>query len=92
LFELQNSLLAAEKVLKPKGRLAVITFHGLEDHIVKDFFKARCRPKGARNKRDESSAEDEYLFVKDVKVLPTPKEVQANPRARSAKLRCGGCA
>lgn len=71
LGELEQGLEAALDVLKPGGRLVVISFHSAEDRIVKRFVRERMEP----------------LHRKPV--LPTDAEVEANPRARSARLRCG---
>lgn len=69
--EIENGFSAALEILKPAGRLAVITFHSLEDRITKQFIK--------RTNTLES------LSKKPIR--PSEQEVQENPRARSAKLR-----
>ena len=73
LNNLQSSLPQAFGLLEPKGRLVVISFHSLEDRIVKNFFK-------------EMEAEGGKILTKKP-VVPTIEEVKENPRARSAKLR-----
>lgn len=72
---LTAGLLAAEKVLRPGGRLIVISFHSLEDRIVKNFF------------RDHKRTTLEILTKKPI--TPSATEVTANPRSRSAKVRAG---
>ncbi|UZK67395.1 16S rRNA (cytosine(1402)-N(4))-methyltransferase RsmH [Sphingomonas sp. M1-B02] len=89
LDELSEGLAAAERVLKPGGRLAVVTFHSLEDRIVKRFFRERSgsEPAGSRHRptigpRAEPSFEPPAKAVK-----PGEAEINRNPRARSATLR-----
>jgi 16S rRNA (cytosine1402-N4)-methyltransferase len=89
LDELEQGLEAAERALKPGGRLAVVTFHSLEDRIVKRFFRERSggTPAGSRH-RPELSDKREPTFERIAKpVSPTERELAANPRARSARLR-----
>lgn len=74
LENLEQGLKQALKVLKPRGRLAVISFHSLEDRIVKRFFK--------KKEQDESL---KILTKKPIR--PTQKEIRNNFRSRSAKLR-----
>jgi 16S rRNA (cytosine1402-N4)-methyltransferase len=89
LEELEQGLEAAERALRPGGRLAVVTFHSLEDRIVKRFFRERSggTPAGSRH-RPELVDPKEPTFERVAKpVSPTEGELAANPRARSAKLR-----
>jgi 16S rRNA (cytosine1402-N4)-methyltransferase len=89
LDELEQGLEAAERVLNPGGRLAVVTFHSLEDRIVKRFFRERSggSPAGSRH-RPELGDPREPTFERVAKpVSPTERELAANPRARSARLR-----
>ena len=89
LDELEEGLEAAERALKPGGRLAVVTFHSLEDRIVKRFFRERSggTPAGSRH-RPELVDPKEPTFERVAKpVSPTERELAANPRARSARLR-----
>ncbi|ENN90880.1 S-adenosyl-methyltransferase [Bartonella schoenbuchensis m07a] len=90
LGELTRGLLAAEKVLKAGGRLGVVSFHSLEDRIVKRFFSARSGEGGrSRYLPDIKSSPATFLpLFKGVKTA-NEEEVQKNPRARSAKLRVG---
>ena len=87
---LWQGLMAAERVLKPGGMLAVVTFHSVEDRMVKRFFQLHGDRKQHVNRyaREDSAAPDTPFEVLTRKaVAPTPEEVKANPRARSAKLR-----
>jgi 16S rRNA (cytosine1402-N4)-methyltransferase len=89
LGELVRALHAAERVLKPGGRLAVVTFHSLEDRIVKQFFAARTGRAGggSRHLPTQESAAPSFRAVTKGPVGPSDAEVARNPRARSAKLR-----
>ena len=89
LDELEDGLAAAERSLKPGGRLAVVTFHSLEDRIVKRFLRERsgATPAGSRH-RPLLTDPDEPTFERVAKpVVPSEREIAANPRARSARLR-----
>jgi len=90
LGELQRGLEAAEIILKPGGRLAVVSFHSLEDRIVKSFLTERGgrAARGSRHLPDtrESRAPTFHLARKGV-IKPTTHETDVNPRARSARLR-----
>jgi 16S rRNA (cytosine1402-N4)-methyltransferase len=89
LDELEQGLVAAERSLRPGGRLAVVTFHSLEDRIVKRFFRERSggTPAGSRH-RPELADPNEPTFEKVAKpVSPTERELAGNPRSRSARLR-----
>jgi 16S rRNA (cytosine1402-N4)-methyltransferase len=89
LDELERGLEAAERALKPGGRLAVVTFHSLEDRIVKRFFRERSGglPAGSRH-RPALVDPNVPTFERVAKpVSPTERELAANPRARSARLR-----
>jgi 16S rRNA (cytosine1402-N4)-methyltransferase len=90
LTEIEAGLEAAERVLRPGGRLAVVTFHSLEDRIVKGFFTERAgrTPAGSRH-LPPSETGPEPTFELQFKSARAPGEAEtaANPRARSAKLR-----
>ncbi len=92
LEQLALGLQAAERLLSPGGRLAVVSFHSLEDRIVKRFFAARCG-KTARPSRHvpEAAARPQPSFADLTRggIVPGEAEVAANPRARSARLRAG---
>ena len=90
LSELEGGLAAAEQVLAPGGRLAVVTFHSLEDRIVKRFLKIRSgdRPSGSRHLPAANEAGPAPTFDAVAKpVKAGASETQLNPRARSATLR-----
>ena len=89
LQELEGGLAAAEQVLAPGGRLAVVTFHSLEDRIVKRFLKSRSGSKaGGSRHRPVNEAGPAPTFESVAKpVRASEAEVSANPRARSATLR-----
>ena len=89
LGSLSQGLEAFVSVLKPKGRLAVITFHSLEDRIVKEFFRKRedpCECSKSLPKCVCGKVADARR-VNRKPILPTEEEVENNPRSRSAKLR-----
>ena len=91
LDELEQGLEAAERALKPGGRLAVVTFHSLEDRIVKRFLRERSGANSGRLAPPSrcSSIPNEPTFERVAKpVAPSERELAANPRARSARLRC----
>jgi 16S rRNA (cytosine1402-N4)-methyltransferase len=90
LEELSDGLDAAERMLKPGGRLVVVTFHSLEDRIVKQFFRSRSGADGAVSRHVPQVADTgpEPSFLKADKALrPSEAELARNPRARSATLR-----
>ncbi len=89
LSELEEGLEAAEQVLRPGGRLAVVTFHSLEDRIVKRFLKARGGLTGSGSRHlplNDTGPEPTFSDVAKP-VRPGEAEVASNPRARSATLR-----
>jgi 16S rRNA (cytosine1402-N4)-methyltransferase len=88
LNELAEALAAAERVLKPTGRLAVVSFHSLEDRIVKTFLTERSRAASVSRHMPEIEAETPtFALVNKRPVVADDAEIAANPRARSAKLR-----
>lgn len=87
LNELAAVLPAAERILKSSGRLAVVAFHSLEDRIVKSFLADRSRSGGGSRHRPEIERAPTFRLLSKRPVLPEMKEITANPRARSAKLR-----
>jgi 16S rRNA (cytosine1402-N4)-methyltransferase len=92
LEELALALSAAERMLKPGGRLAVVTFHSLEDRIVKRFFAERSGklPSSSRHMPGrEAASAARFTAVLKGHQEPSQAETTLNPRARSAKLRAG---
>ncbi|MBR0899799.1 16S rRNA (cytosine(1402)-N(4))-methyltransferase RsmH [Bradyrhizobium tropiciagri] len=88
LDELHQALAAAERVLKPGGRLAVVSFHSLEDRIVKNFLSERGKvSSGSRHLPEVAQAAPSFQILTKRPVVPSDAEIAANPRARSAKLR-----
>jgi 16S rRNA (cytosine1402-N4)-methyltransferase len=90
LGELERGLAAAEQLLRPGGRLAVVSFHSLEDRRIKNFLRNRGG-QAPRASRHMPVAEDApaptFRLIHRRGVTPTPEEVAVNPRARSARLR-----
>ncbi len=89
LGELVEGLCAAERALKPGGQLAVVTFHSIEDRIVKRFMQVRSGGAGRANRYAPAEAEETPQFRQTTRRAagPDAQELADNPRARSAKLR-----
>jgi 16S rRNA (cytosine1402-N4)-methyltransferase len=79
LDSLEMALPQAEDILASGGRLAVISFHSLEDRIVKNFFKNSCLPAGRANLK----------ILTKKPIIPSKQEIKENLRSRSSKLRVG---
>ncbi len=90
LGELARALGAAERVLKPEGRLVVVSFHSLEDRIVKSFLTDRAETRGgSRHAPEVHRPAPTFRVLTKRPVIADEAETAANPRARSAKLRAG---
>ncbi|WP_298243540.1 16S rRNA (cytosine(1402)-N(4))-methyltransferase RsmH [uncultured Bradyrhizobium sp.] len=88
LEELRTALAAAERILKPGGRLVVVSFHSLEDRIVKNFLAARSKTGGgSRHLPEVAQTPPSFELLTRRPVVAGDEEVAHNPRARSAKLR-----
>ncbi|MEM7491112.1 MAG: 16S rRNA (cytosine(1402)-N(4))-methyltransferase, partial [Pseudomonadota bacterium] len=86
--ELVEGLHAAERALAPKGWLAVVTFHSVEDRAVKRFLADRADAGGGGSRyAPERGARRPSFEIMHKAVAPSPEEVANNPRARSARLR-----
>jgi 16S rRNA (cytosine1402-N4)-methyltransferase len=88
LGELVSALAAAERILKPHGRLVAVSFHSLEDRIVKTFLAARAETRGgSRHMPEIERAPPSFRLLTKKPVIADDAETARNPRARSAKLR-----
>src|SRR5690606_23101105 len=89
--QLAEGLAAAERILKPGGRLAVVTFHSLEDRIVQRFFQqaSGAEPAANRYAPARDTVVPRFRLVSKKAIGPDDEELAANPRSRSAKLRIG---
>ncbi|TNF57427.1 MAG: 16S rRNA (cytosine(1402)-N(4))-methyltransferase RsmH [Rhodobacteraceae bacterium] len=87
--ELFRGLMAAERALAPGGHLAVVTFHSIEDRMVKRFLQARAGQGGRANRYAPEAAETQAQFTLTTRkaISADAAEIAANPRARSARLR-----
>lgn len=88
--QLVEGLEAAERALKPGGWLAVVSFHSLEDRVVKRFFQAQSGKSGGANRYQPEQVEEAPRFhARNKAIPPSSDEIARNPRARSANLRVG---
>ena len=83
---LKEMLQAATQVLKPHGRLVVITYHSLEDRMVKNLMKTG-NVEGKADKDFYGIVNTPYALVNNKVIVPSEEEIERNPRSRSAKLR-----
>lgn len=93
LGEIARGLVAAEAALKPGGRLAVVSFHSLEDRLVKRFLQRRAGLEAGASRHDpaamlpDTGPSPSFRLLSRKPVNPSEAEIAANPRARSARLR-----
>jgi 16S rRNA (cytosine1402-N4)-methyltransferase len=89
LGELERALLAAERTLAPGARLAIVSFHSLEDRTVKEFLRRRSdlAPRGSRHRPAEAARAPSFRLITRKPITPAAAEIARNPRARSARLR-----
>jgi 16S rRNA (cytosine1402-N4)-methyltransferase len=88
LGELTRGLEAAERCLRAKGRLAVVSFHSLEDRIVKRFLTERSKARAiSRHAPERTQTKAQTFRLLGKAKTPSDAEIQRNPRARSARLR-----
>lgn len=87
LNELKKILELSKKLLKKNGRLVIVTFHSLEDKIVKDFIKQETSKGEKNDKYSKNKKEFNFELLTNKAVAPNDLEVKRNIRARSAKMR-----
>lgn len=87
--EIDRGLEAAEKLLAPGGRMAIVSFHSLEDRRVKHFMRERSgrNPKGSRHLPEIVETRATLHLITTQGITPSVAEIAANPRARSSRLR-----
>lgn len=87
--EIDRGLEAAEALLAPGGRMAIVSFHSLEDRRVKHFMRERAgrNPKGSRHLPEVATTTATLRLVTPQGIAPSDAEIAANPRARSSRLR-----
>ena len=83
---LESLLACAPRLLKPGGRLAILSYHSLEDRLVKDTFRSLCTPV-IDERTGAVAVESPFRLLTKKCIVPSEREISENPRARSAKLR-----
>lgn len=83
---LKEMLYSATEILKPGGRLSVITYHSLEDRMVKNIMKTG-NVEGKMEQDFFGNVQTPFKLVNNKVIVPTDEEINSNPRSRSAKLR-----
>jgi 16S rRNA (cytosine1402-N4)-methyltransferase len=84
---LREMLQQLPDVLNPGGRIAVISFHSLEDRIVKNFFKTGSFEEVIDNPFEQQTKQSPFRIVTKKPIVPATQELKINPRSRSSKLR-----
>jgi len=90
LEEIKEALTKSEKLLVPGGRIIVVSFHSLEDRLVKEFFNHKSGKKWRSSRHNPEPSETGKITLKIITkkaIKPDDNEVSTNPRSRSAKLR-----
>ena len=86
--ELEQGLIAAEKILQPQGILATVSFHSIEDRIIKKFFlKCAKKENHSRHRPESPNRHNSLEIITKKPILPSENEIKINKRSRSAKLR-----
>jgi 16S rRNA (cytosine1402-N4)-methyltransferase len=84
---LKEMLQTLPSLLRKDGRVAIITFHSIEDRIVKNFFKTGSLEEPERDTIYGTKVASPFLIITKKPIVPTEEEIRRNPRSRSAKLR-----
>ena len=87
LLSLKELLQQVTALLNPGGRVTIITFHSLEDRLVKNFFRRGTFDEPEENPFITTETKNELKVITKKPIIPTESEIKKNPRSRSAKLR-----